>query len=338
MKNLSSYLKSISTELGILFLIIAMLPIFSTYFITNSIFTNSIQSESKQKLSEIAQSAHLRIESYVNSMIADVTTTAKMPIFKNVLLNNTELDAEFLEFLESFSLEKGYYDIILINKSGKIIFTLKKEEDLGLNIYEDPLKKSQLNKAIDSSNTLLQTEISNFAYYAPSKTNAAFLSAPIFYDGYILGNIVFQIDNQELYKIINRYSGLGKSGEIIVGTKIDGEFQITAPTRNIPDIHGKNLQNEGFETILKALDGEQGEGTYTDHRGKEVLGVWRYLPTLNWGMSVKTDTHELYKPIEHFRNITLSVALGSVLLVFLGVMLSKILISRPLVRLSKEVT
>ena len=331
------FFKSIALELGILFFIIAMLPILSAYFVTNNIFKKSLQEESKQKMVEIAQSAHLRIEYYIQNMMADITTLAKIPIFRDTLLQKRELNEDFLKYLQLVATEKGYYDILLVNGNGKVIFTLKKEEDLGLNIHGPLLKETELYKTIQSSNTLLQSEVSNFAYYPPSKKSAAFLSVPIFHESHILGNIVLQIDNDELYKIINRYGGLGQSGEIIVGSNAAKAFHITAPTRHNKNIQTQKVDKNQFIAISKALEGEQGSGTYIDYRGKEVLAVWRYLPSLNWGMSVKIDTEELYAPVESFKKMTLYLSLILMILVFFGIVLTYRMISRPIIRLSKEV-
>jgi diguanylate cyclase (GGDEF)-like protein len=331
------FLKSIALELGVLFFIIAMLPILSTYFITNNIVEKSLKEESKQKMLEIAESAHLRIESYIQNIISDGTTLAKIPTFIDVLLQKRELNKNFIEYLKLVSSEKGYYDILLVKSNGDVIFTLKKEEDLGLNIHGPMLKETELYKTIKSSNTLLQSEVSNFAYYPPSKKSAAFLSVPIFSEGHILGNIVLQIDNDEFYKIINRYSGLGQSGEIIVGSNAGKSFHIAAPTRYNKNIQTQEVDKNKFVAISKALEGEQGSGTYIDYRGKEVLAVWRYLPSLNLGMSVKIDTEELYAPVESFKKMTLYLSLILIILVFLGVFLMYRMISRPIIRLANEV-
>ena len=335
------HLKSIAAELGLLFLLVAMAPILTAYFVANNIFSHAIQQEKSAALDAIADSAQRRVEFYVLGLIHDVTTLAKFPDLVKLLKAPQHIvkpsDAVF-DFLSAFTLEKGYYDLLLIDLHGDIRFSLKREKDLGQNIYGEALKGTQLVQIIDAADTLLQTEVSNFSYYHPSNGHAAFLAAPVFEQGVIVGNVVLQIENRELNAIVNRYGGLGESGEIIVAAHENDRLIITLPTRHDDVLPTRQIDQERFSPLLKALRGEPGAGEYHDYRGQQTLAVWRYLPSLNWGMLVKIDTHELYAPIQRFKKVSFLVMSGSILLVVLGIIFSNIIVSRPIVRLAQAVS
>lgn len=335
-------LNSIAAELGLLFLLVALAPILTAYFVANDIFGDAIRKEKREALTAIADAAHGRIESYVRTLITDTTTLAKSPKVAELLrAGNVMLQPEpspaTAEFLRAYREEKGYFDVMLVDQAGNIRLSLTQPSVVGQSIHGERLHDTQLARMIEAANTLLQTEVSNFAHFPPSNGHAAFLAAPVFDGGIIIGNVVLQVDNRELDAIINRFGGLGESGEVLVGTVENGRLIITAPPRHDPSLQNRPVDPARFPLLHTALEGSQGTGRHADYRGEDTLSVWRYLPSLNWGMVVKIDTAELYAPIRRFEAISLVVLLASVLLVLIGALLSNRLVSRPIVRFAQAV-
>jgi len=83
--------------------------------------------------------------------------------------------------------------------------------------------------------------------------------------------------------LINDRTGLGSSGETMIGKKIGGEVVILNTLRHEP---GSALRKHiviGGELggpIQEAAQGRHGSGRLTDYRGKSVIAAWRYIPTL----------------------------------------------------------
>lgn len=329
-------LQSIAAELGLLFLVAALAPILTAYFVANNIFSHAMQREKSEALAAIADSAQVRAESYVLGLIHDATSLARSPDLLR-LLHAAPPPAAMDDFLRAFAQEKGYSNLLLLDRGGAIRFALRRDQELGQNIHGEMLKATQLAQTVDAANTLLQTEVSNFAFYPPANGYAAFLAAPIFESGVIVGNIVLQIDNRELNAIINRFVGLGESGEILVATRDGERLIIAAPARHDERLPERAIDPARFVPLADALRGEPGAGDYQDYRGHATLAVWRYLPSLNWGMLVKIDAQELYAPIRRFEDISLLVMLASIVLVVGGVVLSNRIVSRPIVRLAQVV-
>lgn len=335
-------LRSIAAELGLTFLVVALAPILTAYVVANDIFSRSIHEQKLEALTAIADAAQDRVETYVHGLITDTTTLARTPALVELLHQPDPLiqpDSATLAFLNGFSETKGYYDLLLVDQAGNIRFSLKREDDLGGNIRDTRLEGTQLAATIEAANTLLQTEVSNFAWYPPSRESAAFLAAPIFDAGVIVGNLVLQIDNRELNAIVNHYGGLGETGELLAATlDEDGLAAVAAPSRHAPDLPERALNPAAFAPLQAAMQGQAGSGRFVDYRDRDVLGVWRYLPSLNWGLLVKIDTAEFQAPIERFARISQAVMLASIGLVLFGVWLSNRLVSRPIVHLAQSVT
>ncbi|MBC7141882.1 MAG: cache domain-containing protein, partial [Rhodobacteraceae bacterium] len=112
--------------------------------------------------------------------------------------------------------EKGYHDILLVDTSGNILYTVAKESDLGQNIFTGPLRTSELAR---TARRVMQSPdadvlFSDFAFYAPTPGEAAsFVGAPVrSVDGRVLGALVFQISAGQLTALIERQSGAGLGG------------------------------------------------------------------------------------------------------------------------------
>lgn len=333
-------LRSLSSELGAVFVVVVVLLVAGAYFVANTIFGRAIHSEKQQALVSVTDATHHRIESYVFDLISDTTGLARLPQWPALLsqpARMVEVDPVLREFLGSYLTEKRYSDLLLIDRAGKVRFSLRGASGPAQDVLGSAGAGSELAQAIEAANTLLQTEVSNFAWYPPSEDYAAFLAAPIFAGGVIIGNIALQIDRTELNRTINRYVGLGRTGEIVAAAEVEDDLLITAPTRHQPGLIGSRVSSEGFVPLIRALAGDQGSGDFIDYRGQPVLGVWRYLPSLNWGLLAKIDHAELDEPIDRFRGITLLVLLVSLGLAGIGALLSNRILLRPVRELSSAV-
>ena len=73
--------------------------------------------------------------------------------------------------LRDFADEFGYHDLILISGSGKVVYTVEKEVDLGTDLYEGPYQNSNLAAVfLEAQGDSLSGEVKlvDFAHYAPS--------------------------------------------------------------------------------------------------------------------------------------------------------------------------
>jgi two-component system, sensor histidine kinase len=332
--------RSVATDLGILFLFVALVPILLGYHLGSEILRENTRRQAVESLSAVADGTRERLEDYINERIADVTTLARLNLWSQLIDQPQRLvrpPEHTHSYLDAFINEKGYYDLLLIDLDGYVRYSIVEEDDLGQNIHTAGFGPSQLPAIIEAANTLLQTEISNFEFYVYSEEPAAFIAAPVYREGVIVGNIVLQMDNQRLYSILNRYNDLGTTGEIVAITPDVNRFVYAAPTRFNPEIAGRELTHLTYDAVRLALSGGSGHAEYIDYRGHEVLGHWRYLPSLNWAIIAKMDMSELLLPVNQVLRIATWIMVVSVGFAFLGVLLSYWHISRPLLQFAQSV-
>lgn len=143
---------------------------------------------------------------------------------------------------------------------------------------------------------------------APARTN----------DGEFLGVVMVLLDVRYLYELLLDTTGLGDSGEVLVGTIEDEELRYLFPSGSNPAQSRVSLARApAMERAVRADAGRD----ISVYDGKRVLAAWRSIPYQSpelrrWGMVVKIDETEAYAPISHLRVLQWSAA---AILIALGI-------------------
>ena len=345
---------TIATRLLWAFLVMALVPLSVVTYLTYTISEQSLRAEVTNNLRAIADSKANQIETYARERQRNVTALARMPSIVNAFEpldqafhdygigapEYTAVEHELRPFLSDYVAQSGYADIVLLSPSGDAIFSVRQGEDLGSNFYTGPNKDTELARVFDRAKTLLVTEVSNFEYYATTNEPAAFIAAPVLRGGGVIGVVVLQMSNAEIYKVVNDYTGLGKTGETVVGSRVDNDIVFLTPLRNDPQAAFRRrlpLGSTLASALQQAAQGTQGHGLDLDYRGQQVMAAWQYLPSLRWAMVVKIDAAEAFAPIVKQRNTVLIVGSITLLCVVLGALLVARSVSRPIVSLTRVV-
>ncbi len=279
----------------------------------------------------IADNKVQQIRTYFNQREKNVALLAKLPDMKNALnqfemvfkqgstvsqkgslisQKNNSIESEYRQFLAYCKESGGYDDLLLISPEGDVVFSVEEEEDYGKNLSTSIYKDTQLAVVFSSVKVRLETDVSNYKHYLPSGRPAAFIAAPVLKEGELIGVVALQVGSSDINEIVNDYSGLGKTGEIVIASKEGDKAVFVMPLRYDPDaafIKNLVIGNKIGLPLQDAVNGKKGEGMSVDYRGKEVLAAWRFIPDLRWGVAVKIDTEEAFASVVRFRNILLII-------------------------------
>ena len=124
------------------------------------------------------------------------------------------------------------------------------------------------------------------------------LSAPVrskTEPGRVYGVLLATADVSELAGTLRDPTGLGKTGDAILGVRDGNQIRFLFPPRNTPQIMAVPLNTtpaldaaaEGAEVFVKHLD----------YRGVPVVAAARPIGFGGWGLMVKMDESEAYRPI-----------------------------------------
>lgn len=342
---------NLATRLLFWFGLVGLLPLTVVTIISYVISSQSLTDQVTTALEVIAESKANQIELYASERQKDVSVLSRQPIVADALekyaqaVNSGGIDspeylaveAEYRSYLTDYTQAYEYQDLFLISADGNAVFSVQRGEDLGSNYYTGIYKGTELAKVFVQSQTLLTADLSDFAYYPATNEPAAFLAAPVMKDGNLIGAVALQINNTALYTTVNDFTGLGLTGEVVVGSKLENRILYLTPLRNDPYAAFRRSVVIGSDTglpVQESIKGLAGSGVAPDYRGKEVISSWRYLPGLRWGMVVKIDTEEAFASIAALRNAALGLGIASLFVVFLIAVFVSRTISRPIVNLT----
>ncbi len=98
-----------------------------------------------------------------------------------------------------------------------------------------------------------------------------------------------------MVEFLTNRTGLGETGDVLVGTLKEERLQLFFPPRNAPQTAGKVPLE--MPAPLDALH-TKGEAMRTlDERGVDVLAAYRPIGYGNWGMVAKMDTSEAFRAL-----------------------------------------
>jgi signal transduction histidine kinase/DNA-binding response OmpR family regulator len=343
---------SIGAKLTISFLAISLIPCVILAVVTYRLSSRSIEDTLRSKLLRIGEVKVSQIETYAIERIRSVSALAHTRTIiegseqllaaqkkANPVVEYWKIDTTIRSHLTYVAESYGYPDLLLVAPDGTVVFSLSQRLPTGASLKSDELKGTELASVVDRARTLMQDDVSGFELYPGSNQPEAFIAGPVLKEGQLIGILVFQLDNHDVFGIFRDYTGLGETGDTIVAAQTGNDAVVVNALRHQPDAafqlrvpmgSPKNVE------IQAAVEGRRGYGRAVDDRGTPVLAAWMYVPSFRWGIVVRQDEREALQLTAQHRSATLMVLL---LLVFPVIVVAFVVarsISRP-VRLAARV-
>lgn len=341
---------SIQQRLWLGFLIVAVLPLAGLTWLYLSSFEKALTEAVLQNVSSIADKKSDEIDNFISERLADARVVSQQErlslaisglseaFSRGGLAATRDIDTkhrQWLETLEDFSHYGHYYDLLLIDAQGNVVFSLAHESDLGTNLITGPHRTSGLAQGYRQAMQLLQVDLTPFQAYEPSDNKiAGFVVAPVLAGNRAVGALALQLNLDTFTPLIADRTGLGLGGETALARLDGNEVAFSAPLRHQPDAnYGQRLPiSKTPYPMQQALRGAHHRGLTVDYAGHTVAAAWRYLPALHWGMVVKIDTDEAFAPAREARRLAL-ITLAAFLLFSI---LAGTLLGQRLVRAEKR--
>ncbi len=131
------------------------------------------------------------------------------------------------------------------------------------------------------------------------------------------------------------YTGLGETGETMLGLMDGDHVHMFSPTRTKRDYDVDNvpMDSPAGLAISRATKKISGVATIADPAGRKVIIAYGPIYGAAWGIGVKMDARELYSPVNRQTVLIIAIILALILLGSYGI----VLLIRPLTKeLQKE--
>lgn len=269
----------------------------------------TLRQEALEKFRSVQESQKARLEEYfqisqqqLQVFSANQTVMTALMQFGTAVRPDGTIDegryvyfeSEFGPSLRQFTETFGYDDLLLINTSGTIVYTLNKASDLGQNLFSGPLKDSGLGAGF--ARMLEGPAVQDFEPYSPSQDQqTGFIGAPVVLDDETIGVIALKLTPEAMNRIVQTREGMGTTGETFIVRQTDqgGEYRSDR-------IVGQGRIGEAIATLDpdRIFSGES--GSIVDKGSTGQIELLRYapldIPGLNWVIVTTMSLEEVLSP------------------------------------------
>jgi signal transduction histidine kinase/CheY-like chemotaxis protein len=229
---------------------------------------------------------------------------------------------------------QGVDDLFLVGSDGSLVFSLRgMDDEIGVDLSRDGFYgKTIMSDLIEKVVVENKVVVSKYGKVEQVESSTVLMGVPLFsnfpgIEGDIIAIMVRPFSLSRLRDLIESYSGLGNSGEVMIaqwrGKGMGSGVNFINHFRNDgmrqPDEACQRIRIEKPERfpVLHALKQEDGSGWLLDNSCTPVFTIWSWLPQLEWGMVVKQDREEIMAPVADLqRNIVIAALLVLLFLIW----------------------
>lgn len=242
----------------------------------------------------------------------------------------------------------GFYDVFLVNASGRVVYTVFKELDFATSLKTGPWADTGLARAFEATSKMKKgaTYFEDYSSYLPSYGAAAgFMSTPLFEGDTYLGAVIFQVPIEKVTALFEDRSSIGKFGDYYVIAK-DGTLR--TPLRRIDFDGGVAVKKFTVgsatkvesEVIKATLENESGQMEGRSYDGLDIIGAYQEvsLGQAKWKVVTELGKEEVFAGLTSLRNSLLIMLLVSAILVAVGSYVFGTRLSGSLMHISEMLT
>ncbi len=224
---------------------------------------------------------------------------------------------------------QGVDDLFLVTTEGELVFSLRPmDEEIGIDLTAAGFYGvTILSGLIEKVQKEQELVISKYGKIEQVEESTVLMGIPLFsnfpgQEGEMVGIMVRPFSLKRLRSLLESYSGLGKTGEVMVAQRRGGpgsEVNFINHFREYearePDAECRRLRMEQPERfpVIHALAGGSGEGWMLDQGCVPIYAVWTWLPELQLAVVVKQDREEILKPVANLQRDMAVAALVALL-------------------------
>ncbi|CAG0972913.1 two-component system, NarL family, sensor histidine kinase BarA [Myxococcaceae bacterium] len=322
-------------------LVVVLVPV-GVLFAASAILLHSQLGELALKtVSAVAGEEAARLDETLRQRRREATSIAELPAIAGLLAelerahetkgrgspSVAELERELAERLSTTVDGVTYHDLLLVSRSGRILFSVARESDLLESIDAPALRESGLAHATREALQSGRAIVSSFHFYAPSGLPAAFVAVPIRSRSGPVGVLALQMNLEGIFAALGG-GGLARRGietyvESAEGSEW-GRIRLGDHEATLEPVPGDRPQLDEPEPWHAARTGGDGEALVADASGRQVFAAWRPLHEPGWTAVVLWPEVRAFTPLRRLAGIGVAgVAFTLVVLVVATIALSR---------------
>lgn len=265
-----------------------LLIVFPGLILLTTFFLGQIREERSRVMVEMEQQVSMReqlLRAWANQQSAQISSMAQSYDVRTH--DTTAMEQNFRVALET---QQQFYNIRYVNRNG--IVEVDGVYAPGMDVRDrEYFKRAKLG--LDSAAELLVSRAGNLPRMV--------FSSPVYnLDGEFDGLIVGTVDMERVSSIINQFPLYETENSYMVNDRATQLFKTEA--RGIPGAAGQpeyfriseDVHSFGIDNVLQ---GEDGVAVYSNDHGLKVIGAYRWLDNLNWGLICEIEEQQVLFPV-----------------------------------------
>ena len=287
--------------------LMTIIPVGMLILATGTIARRIVRNEIDERLVLAATDRQALLQIYIRQQHERVALVASRTRLRQLIgdyadgkIAQAEFQKQSRQILEDARRSvEGFLDISIANLQGTVITSTEKTR-IGKDFSADPdVLEGRQRAHLGAPRRIGQT-------------SQSLLTAPVVSSGGTpQGVVIATVDAQPIARLLTSQTGLGESGEVLVGTLQGSKIHLLLPARRDPQL--TSIPLDGMPAMVPAIRGQTGLMHSRDYRGVEVLAAYRPVGYLDWGLVVKIDAAEAYTPLARFQTFIVLLELAIVL-------------------------
>jgi methyl-accepting chemotaxis protein len=240
----------------------------------------------------------------------------------------------FTKYIE----DKGFYDLFLIYKNGKVFYTVAKEADFGTNMVDGKYSDSNLGMLVKDVLKTKEFAMTDFKPYAPSNGEpAGFAAKPIVSNGEVDIIVAVQLSTDVIDSIMQQRAGMGKTGETyLVGSdkRMRSNSYLDPDGHSIKASFAGTVERNGVDTeaMDKVLKGETDTKLIKDYNNNWVLSAFTPIKVgdTTWAVIAEIDKAEAFEAVTALQWMTYTVVVIAIIAIVIVSIIFVKLLTKPI--------
>ena len=297
---------TLKRQLIVWFLLIACVPLIILSLVVNWQLEQRLMHQQEVQLYNLAKEKGRLVRQMIIDNQAQLTQFATLPSLTWLLTSNE--DSAHVALIDEYSRRiiglNNFYDLLIVDKQGKVVFSVLHESDFGADLTQPEWKQTVSGRAFDQAQHLMTNVMTSYSYYAPSRKNASFMATPVWNaQGEWLGVVMIQLKDDWLAPVSAGGVGTSETGEIVLAQHdMSGKLVAVSPLRFRPATElAQPLDLSHSVPANFAITGQEGFGDGVDYRNQAVLAGWVFIPSLKMALVIKQDLAEVLESVTQVR-------------------------------------
>ncbi|MBO9702203.1 MAG: sensor histidine kinase [Sporocytophaga sp.] len=317
----------IKFKLSLIILLVAVTLITLLYFVYIFNVKKAFVRQIENQLESVAEAKYIDINQFIQRRTYLIRFICSLDMFKTAFERN-KFDKDFLRSIDLLDDKfPTVHEISIIDTTGHLLASTRHDSMPSIErLQREAFMLAQKN----------QIYLGEFSYDEQDKLSF-YISSPLYNkDSTMVGVVLANMDGNDLMEIMDDSTGLGKTGETILGERRDSGVIYLVPLRHDRSttmMYSNDIEGTALNVALLGKSGIAHE--VYNYKGKKVYAATRFIQDQEWGLVTQINKEEALKPVKELSDILILLNLFLVIFLTIPAYIIGRYIAKPIEKLTE---